>query len=72
MTLRKADTEYVAALLEYIKDRIELIYADGYKRYCYPILANLIVDYKKQVFIIGIKANIQYSICYVLPKKENK
>lgn len=28
------------------------------------------VDYKKQVFIANIKANIQYYICYVSPKKK--
>ena len=35
-----------------------MIYADGFKRYCYLILAGIIVDYKEQVFIIGIKANM--------------
>ena len=28
------------------------------------------VDYKEQVFIIGIKANMQYLICHILPKKK--
>ena len=27
------------------------------------------VGYKEQVFILGIKANMQYSICYILLKE---
>ena len=26
------------------------------------------IDYKEQILIIGIKANMQYLICHVLPK----
>ena len=37
---------------------MELVYINGYKKYCYPILADLIIDYKEQVLITGIKANI--------------
>ena len=28
------------------------------------------VDYKEQVFITGIKANMPCSICHILPKKK--
>ena len=66
--LRKRDINDVTALLEH-PNGIELIYADGYKRRCYPVLTSLMVDYKKQVFIIGIKANMQYSIYHVLSKE---
>ena len=62
--LKKEDTNNVAALLEH-KDDIKLVYLDGYKRYCYLILAGLMVDYEEQVFIIGIKANMQCSICHI-------
>ena len=65
---KKGDTNDVTALLGY-KDGIELVYVDGYKRRCYPVLAALMVDYKQQVLIIDIKANMQCSICHVLPKK---
>lgn len=58
MTLRKRDTNNIVSLFMYYKDVIELIYKDGYKKYCYLVLIDLIVDYKKQVFIIGIKINM--------------
>ena len=59
------------ALLEYLKNGIELVYIDGYKRRCYPVLASFIVDYEEQVLITSIKANIQCLICHVPPKKES-
>lgn len=65
---KKKDTNDFAILLEH-KNGIELIYVDDYKRCCYPILVGFMVDYKKQVLIIGIKANMQYSICLILSKK---
>ena len=43
--------------------------ANSYKRRCYPVLPGFMVDYKEQVFITGIKANIQCLICHVLLKK---
>ena len=55
--LRKRDTNDVVALFEH-KNRIELVSANSYNRRCYPVLAGLIVDYKKQVLITGIKANM--------------
>ena len=33
---------------------------------------NSIVDYKKQVLITDIKANMQCFICHILPKKRKK
>lgn len=59
------------AFFEFTKDNIELIYTNSYKRYCYHILTNFMIDYKKQVFITGIKLNIQWLIYYSLPKKES-
>ena len=47
------------------------MYIDGYKKRCYLILADLIVDYKEQVLIIDIKANMQYLIYIFYQKKEN-
>lgn len=70
MILRKKDTNNVAVLHEYIKDRIELVYVNVYKEVCYFILTNLIVDYKKQVFITGINISMQYLICYIWPKEK--
>ncbi len=52
-------------LKEYYDDGIEMICADGLKRHCYPILAGVMVDYKEQVLITGIKANVQYFICHI-------
>lgn len=46
-----------------------MIYADGLKHCYYLIFANIIVDYKEQVFITGINLNIQCSIYYVLPQE---
>ncbi len=57
------------ALQEYYNDGIEMIYADGLKYHCYLKLASLIVNYKEQVLIIEIKANIQYSVYHVLPQE---
>lgn len=45
-------------LLEYIKDGVQLICGNGYKRYCYLVLTDFMIDYKKHIFITGIIANI--------------
>ena len=45
------------------------MYTNGYKKRCYSILADLMVDYKEQVLIIGIKVNMQYLICHIPQKK---
>ena len=65
---KKTDTNNIVVLLEY-KDGIKLVCANGYKRHCYPVLAGLIVYYEEQILIIGIKVNMQCSICHV-PSKE--
>ena len=67
--LKKADTNDVAALLEY-KYGIKLVCANSYRRRCYLVLAGLMVDYEEQVSIIGINTNMQCSICHVPPKKK--
>lgn len=49
-----------------------MIYVNGFKRHYYLIFANVIVDYKEQVLINGIKINIQCFISYIpLQKQEN-
>ena len=49
-----------------------MICVDDLKRHCYPILVGVMVEYKEQVFIIGTKTHVQYSICHVSPQeKEN-
>lgn len=58
MTLRKKNIDNVAILFKYIKDKIELVYVDSYKKYCYSVFASFIVNYKKQVSITDIKINI--------------
>ena len=57
------------ALLKTYKEGIEIWCANGFKRRCYPVLTGLMVDYEERVLIIGVKANMQCSICHVLPKK---
>ena len=47
-----------------------MICADGLKHRCYPILAGVMVNYKEQVFITEIKANVQYFICHVSPQEQ--
>ncbi len=42
-----------------------MICTDGLKHRCYLIYVSIMVDYGEQVFITGIKANAQYSICHV-------
>ena len=59
----------MTTLLEYLKDDIKLLYADSYKKRCYPILADFMIVYKEQVFITSIKANMQYLICYISLKE---
>ena len=66
--LKQRDSNDFIALLEH-QDGIEFVCADGYKRHCYPVHAGFMEDYKEQVFITGIKANIQCSICHVPQKK---
>ncbi len=46
-----------------------MICANDLKRRYYPILTGVMVDYKEQVFITRIKANVQYSICHVPPQE---
>lgn len=58
MILRKKDKDDITVLLEYYKDNIKLVYVDDYKKRSYPILVSPIVDYKEEVFIIGIKTNM--------------
>ena len=57
LTLKIENINDVAILLEY-KNSIKLVYANSYKKSYYPILANFIVDYKEQVWIINIKINM--------------
>lgn len=52
-----------------MKNSIELIFANRYKRCYYLILVGFIVDYKEQILIIGIKVNMQYLICHISLKK---
>ena len=59
------------ALLKTYKEGIEIQYANRFKQRCYPILAGLMVDYKEQVLITGVKANMQCFICYA-PLKERE
>ena len=54
---KKWDADDITVLFEYLKDGIELIYVNDYKRHCYLILADFIVDYKEEVLITGIKVN---------------
>lgn len=58
MTWNKKDVDNIIALLKYIKDNIKLIYTNSYKRDYYSILIDIMVDYKKQVLITGIKIKI--------------
>ena len=57
------------ALLETYKKDIEIRSTDAFKQRCYPVLAGLMIDYKEQVFITGVKVNMQCSICNVSPKE---
>lgn len=57
-------------LKEYYDAGIEMICIDSLKHRYYLILAGGIVDYKEQVLITGIKANMQYFICYISPQEQ--
>ncbi len=67
---RSGDQVITTALKKYYDDSIEIICADGLKCRCYLILAGVMVDYEEQVLIIGIKANVQCSICHVSPQEQ--
>lgn len=54
-------------LQKYYNEDFEMICADSLKYCYYPLLADIIVDDQKQVFIIGIKANLQCFVCHVFP-----
>lgn len=45
---------------DYYKDNIEKFCVDNSKYCCFLILVDIIVNYKGKVFIIRIKANMQY------------
>ncbi len=47
-----------------------MICADGLKHRCYPIFADVMVDYKEQFLFIRIKANVQYSVGHVLLQEQ--
>lgn len=55
--------------MNHTKDSIELIFADGYNKCCYPVLTDFMIDYKEQVFITGIKVNMECLTYYILPKE---
>lgn len=65
----KRDIYDVVALLKYQND-IKLVYVDSYKKFCYFILVDFMVNYKGQILIINIKANMKYKLEYqvILPK----
>ena len=48
-----------------------IICFDKYIQQCYSIIANISIDYKKQVMIIGIKLEMQYFI-YQVPHKKRE
>lgn len=50
LTLREKDTINVVVLLQH-KDDIELMYIDGYQKYCYFMLVDLIVDFEEKVLL---------------------
>ena len=60
------------ALFKTYKEGIEIWCANSFKRRCYPVLADLMVDYEEQVLITEVKANMQCSICHVPPKKRQR
>lgn len=43
---------------KYYNEGIKIVCKDNLKYCCYPILISIIIDYKKQVLITIIKANI--------------
>lgn len=47
LTWRKKDTDNIVTILEHTKNDIQLMYADGYNKRYYLILAGFIVDYEK-------------------------
>lgn len=60
------------AFKKYYDNSIEMICTNSLKRCCYLIFADIIVNYKEQIFIIKIKANMQYFVCHIfLQKQEN-
>ena len=56
-------------LLVTYKKGIKIWCTNRFKKCYYFVLASLMIDYKEQVLIIGMKANIQYFIYHILPKK---
>lgn len=55
---KKKSTDNILVLLKFTKDGTRLVYINSYKKRCYSVLIGFIMDYKKQVLIICIKANI--------------
>lgn len=57
-TCRKYNADDIITLLKYIIESIELIFTYNYKKYFYLILPDSVMNYKEQILIINIKANL--------------
>lgn len=43
-----------------------MFYVNGLLKYCYYLIPmSIIVDYKKYVYIIGIKVNVEYFVYHI-------
>lgn len=68
LILRKKDTINLIVLLKH-KNIIKLLFTKSYKRrFCF-FLAGFMIDYREQVFMIQIKANMQYCFWHFILKE---
>lgn len=56
-------------IIKIYKKDINIWYTNNFKQYYYFVVASLMVNYKKQVFITNINVNMQYFLYNILQKK---
>ena len=47
------------------KEEVCLLYINSQDRYCFPLLAVFMADYKEQITLIGIKSGYKYLTYYI-------
>ena len=57
-TIPVKNIQIKTAFQKYYKESIKIIFANSLKHCCYLIFTIVIVNYKNQVLIIGIKINV--------------
>ena len=58
-----------AAIKTAAKDEFDIVCADRLSCWCHSMIADFMIDYKKQILITDVKMNQHYIICQILSQK---